>query len=139
MRPASLVARREEKSVSKSDAEGQQRESFSCSARRLPTGATIVRATGDVNGETCSRLYQLVADELARKPAQLVLQLSRAMSVDHAVLEALVSASALAAESDISFCMVASHSSPIIRALAAAGLIERFEIFATVREAERNR
>ena len=92
-----------------------------------------------MNGETCSRLYQLAADELARKPAQLVLQVSGAISVDHAVLEALVSSSALAGESDISFCLVASQSSPIVRALAAAGLIERFEIFATVREAERNR
>ena len=138
MRPASLGGRREEKSVSTSDAEGRQREPFSCSARQLPTGATIVRATGDVNGETCSRLYHFVAEELAREPTQLVLQLSEAMPVDHAVLEALVAASALAGESDISFCLVAPRSSPIVRALAAAGLIERFEIFATVREAERN-
>jgi anti-anti-sigma regulatory factor len=61
------------------------------------------------------------------------------MPVDHAVLEALVAASALAGEADISFCLVASHRSPIVRALAAAGLIERFEIFATVGEAEHNR
>ena len=92
-----------------------------------------------MNGETSSQLYRLVADELAREPAQLVLELSDATPVDNAVVEALVGTSALAGESDISFCLVASHTGPVVRALAAANFIERFEIFATVGEAERNR
>jgi hypothetical protein len=49
------------------------------------------------------------------------------------------SSPALAGEADISFCLVASHTGPIVIALAAAELIERFEIFPTVDEAERNR
>lgn len=92
-----------------------------------------------MNGETSSQLYDLVADELARDPAQLVLELSDATPVDNAAVEALGSASASAGEADISFCLVASHTAPIVIALAAADLIERFEIFPTVDEAERNR
>jgi anti-anti-sigma factor len=107
--------------------------------RRLPAGITIVRATGDLSGHTSSQMYQLVADELARKPAQLVLDLSDATSVDDAAVEALTSAAALAGESDISFCLVGSDTGPVSRALAAADLVERFEIFATVCEAVHNR
>jgi anti-anti-sigma regulatory factor len=92
-----------------------------------------------LNGETTSQLYHLVANELAREPAQLVLDLSGAIPVDNAAVETLVGASALAGESDISFCLVASRTGPIVRALAAADLIERFEIFATIGEADGNR
>ena len=92
-----------------------------------------------MDSETSSHLQFLVANELAREPAQLVLELSDARPVDNAAVEALVAASALAGESNISFCVVASRKGPIVRALDAAGLIERFEIFATVDEAERNR
>jgi anti-anti-sigma factor len=107
--------------------------------RRLPSGTSIVGAAGDLDGETHSLMYHLVADELARQPAQLVLELSGATSVDDAAVEALVDASALAGESDTSFCLVASPTGPIVRALAAADLIDRFEIFATVAEAKRHR
>ena len=130
---------REVKSINESDAEGQLGKSFSCTAQRLPSGTTTVRVTGDFDGDTSSQLYRLVAEELAREPAQLALEVSDAMPVDSAAVETLVSVSALAGESDISFCLVAPPNGPIVRALAAADLIERFEIFATVREAERNR
>jgi anti-anti-sigma regulatory factor len=130
---------REVKSVSESEVEGQLGKSFSCTAQRLPTRTTIVRATGDLNGETTSQLCHLVANELAREPAQLVLDLSDAIPVDNAAVETLVGASALAGESDISFCLVASRTGPIVRALAAADVIERFEIFATIGEADGNR
>ena len=103
--------------------------------QRLPAGTTVIRATGDLNGETSSQLYLLVADELLREPAQLVLELSKLTSVDNAVVYALVSASAVAGESDISFCLVAPHASPVVTTLAEAGLIERFEVFPTVRAA----
>jgi anti-anti-sigma regulatory factor len=95
--------------------------------------------TGDLDGDTSSQLYHLVAVELAREPAQLALEVSDAMTVDGAAVETLVSVAALAGESDISFCLVAPRNGPIMRALAAADLIERFEVFATIGEAERNR
>lgn len=126
-------------SVSESDTEGQQGGSFTYTVQRLPAGISIVRAAGDLDGETHSQVSRVVADELAREPAQLVLELSGATSVDHAVVEALLSASALAGESDTSFCLVAFPTGPIVEALAAADLIERFEIFATVGEAKRHR
>jgi anti-anti-sigma factor len=100
--------------------------------QRLPAGITVIRATGDLDGETSSALYSLVTDELLREPAQLVLELLNLASVDNAAVDALVSASAVAGESDISFCLVASPASPVVATLAEAGLIERFEVFPTV-------
>ena len=84
-------------------------------------------------------MYSIVADELSQKPAQLVLDLADVTVIDGAAVESLVSASALAGESDISFCLVASHSGPVVTALAEAGLIERFEVFPTVCAAAGNR
>ena len=107
--------------------------------QRLPAGITIIRAAGDLDGETGSQLYPVVAGELRREPAQLVLELSNLKSLDGAAVEALVSVSALAGESDISFCLVASNASPVVRTLAQADLIERFEVFPTVRAATNNR
>jgi anti-anti-sigma factor len=100
--------------------------------QRLPAGITAIRAAGDLNGETSSQLHSLLGEELLREPAQLVLELSNLVSVDNAVLDALVSASAVAGESDISFCLVASDASPVVATLVEAGLIERFEVFPTV-------
>jgi anti-anti-sigma factor len=119
-------------SGSESDVEEQQGRSLSWVVQRLPAGITVIRATGDLNRESSSQLYPLVADELLREPPQLVLELSNLASVDNAVVDALVSASAVAGESDISFCLVASHASPVVAKLAEAGLIERFEVFPTV-------
>jgi anti-anti-sigma factor len=127
------------KSVSESYPGGQPGGSFSSAVQRLPAGISIVAAAGDLDGETHSQVYRLVADELALDPAQLVLELSRATSVDDSAVETLVGASALAGESDTSFCLVASPTGPVVQALAAADLIERFEIFATVGEARRHR
>ncbi|WP_406816121.1 STAS domain-containing protein [Mycobacterium sp. M23085] len=127
------------KSVSECDGDGRQGGSFTCAVRRLPAGVTLVRTTGHLNGQTGSQMCQVIADELVRKPTQLVLELSGTTSVDGAAVEAVLSASALAAESNISFCLVAPEASPLVRVLAAEDLIERFEIFATVREATRNR
>jgi anti-anti-sigma factor len=121
------------------DLEEQEGRSLSCTVQRLPAGITIIRATGDLNRETSSQLYPLIADELLREPAQVVLELSNLTSVDNAVVDALVSASAVAGESDISFCLVASNESPVVRTLAQADLIERFEVFPTVRAATNNR
>lgn len=126
-------------SVSEGDIEGQQDGSFSYTVQRLPAGTTIIRATGDLNSETSSQLDLRVADELLRGPVQLVLDLSNLTSFDNGAVGALVSASAVAGESDISFCLVASHASPVVTTLADAGLIERFEVFPTVCAATGNR
>ncbi|AQA06356.1 hypothetical protein BVC93_12885 [Mycobacterium sp. MS1601] len=100
---------------------------------------SILTAAGYVDGDTPSAISRLVADELAREPAQLVLELSHTTSVDTAFVEALAHASALAGEADTSFCLVVSPASPVVQALAAADLIERFEIFTTVNEAKLQR
>jgi anti-anti-sigma factor len=107
--------------------------------QRLPGNVTIVRATGDLDGDTYALMYRLVVDELVREPAQLMLELSGVTSFDDAGVESLLGVSALAGESDTSFCLVALPSSPVVRALAAADLTERFEIFTTVGEAQRHR
>jgi anti-anti-sigma factor len=100
--------------------------------QRLPAGIAVIRATGDLDRETRSQLHSLVTDELLREPAQLVIELSNVASVDTAAVDVLISASAVAGESDISFCLVASPASPVVATLAEAGLIERFEVFPTV-------
>ena len=125
--------------VSGGDVEEQEGSSFSSTVQRLPDGITIIRAAGDLDGETGSQLYPVVAGELRRQPAKLVLELSNLKSLDSAAVEALASVSALAGESDISFCLVASNESPVVRTLAQADLIERFEVFPTVCAATSNR
>ena len=125
--------------MSDSDTEGQQGGSFSCTVQRLPAATSIVYATGVLDGETDAVLSRAIADELTQEPAQLVLELSGATSIDDTAVEALVDATAQAAESDTSFCLVVPPTGPIARALAAADLLERFEIFATVDEAQRHR
>ena len=126
-------------SVSEGDIERQQDKSFSYTVQRLPAGITIIRATGDLNSETSSQLYLCVEDELLRRPAQLVLDLLNLTSFYNGAVGALVSASAVAGESDISFCLVASRASPVVTTLADAGLTERFEVFPTVCAATGNR
>lgn len=109
------------------------------SVRRLPGGVSILSASGSVDGATPSLIGRLVADELAREPAQLVLELSRATSVGSTFVEALADASALAGEADISFCLVVPATSPVAEALATANLTERFEIFTSMGRAQLQR
>jgi anti-anti-sigma factor len=99
----------------------------------------MIRARGELDGENSPQLCLVVADELLQEPAQLVVDLSDLTTVDKAAVAGLVSASGLAGESDISFCLVAAHASPVLTALAEAGLLERFEVFPTVRAATGNR
>jgi anti-anti-sigma factor len=125
--------------ISESDTDGQRGGSFSYTVQRLPAATSIIYATGVLDGDTHTGLSRAVAAELTQDPAQLVLELSGATSIDDAAVETLVGATALAAESDTSFCLVMPPTGPIARALAAADLLERFEIFATVDEAQRHR
>lgn len=116
-----------------------QANGFAYAVRRTPCRTSIIGATGHLDGEASLLINDLVADELAREPAQLILQLSNATSVDAAGLGALVGASAMAGESDTSFCLVAKPAGPIVTALTAADLIDRFEVYPTVDEAIRQR
>lgn len=125
-------------SVSESHTECQQGGSFSCTVQRLPAGTTMIYASGSLDGETRAVLCRAVADELRQGPTQLVLELSGATSIDDTAVEALIDATALAAESDTSICLVTSPTGPVARALAAADLTERFEIYATVGKAQRH-
>ncbi len=111
----------------------------SLTVRRLPGDVSVVSVSGDVDGDKPSLMGRLLAGELAREPTQLVLELSRATSVDSTFVEALVGASALAGEADTSFCLIMPPTGPVVEALTAADLIERFEIFATVGEARLRR
>lgn len=124
--------------VSEREAEPQQ-GGCSLAVQRLPSGTSMISVVGDVDGQLRSLLHRLVADELARQPAQLMLELSGATAADDAGVEALIDASALAAENDISFCLVVYPDGPVVRALAVAGLLERFELFTTLSEAQRQR
>jgi len=80
-------------------------------------------------------MHHLVAEEVGRDPSQLVLEVSGVTSVDNAAVQAFIGASALAGESDISLCLVAAPKSPVAETLAAAELIDRFEIFPTINQA----
>ncbi len=115
-----------------------ERDRFTYVVQRRAGGVSVIGATGDLDGDTHVLMYQVVADELARRPTRLVLELAGATSVDGAALEALLGVSALAGESDTSFCLVAPAAGPVVTALVAADLIERFEVFATLADAERH-
>ena len=67
--------------------------------------------------------------------AQLAPDLRRVARIDGAGMDVLVSAAALAGESDIPFCLVVARGSPVGAALATAELAERFEMFASVSDA----
>jgi anti-anti-sigma regulatory factor len=102
----------------------------------LPGFARVLVASGDLDDDRSSHLGRLVAEQLARKPWQLVLELSRVTSVGTAFIDVLLEASATAGEADIALCLVAAPTSPVVTALAAADLVERFEIVTTLGEAD---
>ena len=56
-------------------------------------------------------------------------------SIDGAGIDALVRASSLGGESDISLCLTGVRGGPVVAALVAAGAIELFEIFESVADA----
>jgi anti-anti-sigma factor len=110
----------------------EKRKTLSLTIQRFSEGQTIIRTQGGLDRETNSQLCAVIADELLYRPAQLVLQLTEVSSVEKAGVDCLLSASGLAGEADISFCLVAGVNSPVVRALDRAGLMERFEIFPTI-------
>src|SRR5690242_1826107 len=114
---------------------GNAQDGCCFSVQRRPDGLSILFVRGPVDAAEPSVLVRIVADEVAREPAQLVLELSHAESAGTAFIEALVDASVLAGETDTSFCLVLPPAAPVAKAPAAADLIERFEIFTTVGQA----
>ncbi|MCG7597685.1 STAS domain-containing protein [Mycobacterium sp. PSTR-4-N] len=97
---------------------------------------SILFVSGHIDDAEGATMGRLVAAELARQPAQLVLELSRATSVGGSFVTTLVDASAIAGEADTSFCLVVSPTGPVADALAAADLLERFEIFTSLHKAQ---
>ncbi|WP_111508735.1 STAS domain-containing protein [Mycobacterium kyogaense] len=104
--------------------------------RRLPDSTSILFVSGDIDDAETAAMGRVVADELTRQPAQLVLELSRATSVGGQFVTTLVDASSIAGKADTSFCLVVSPTGPVADALAAADLLERFEIFTSLHKAQ---
>jgi len=80
-------------------------------------------------------MHRLVVDEVRRTPSQLLLEVSGVTSIGDAAVTVLIGASALAGESDVALCLIASSHSPVVKALTAADVIERFEISPTIDQA----
>ncbi|WP_372510945.1 anti-sigma factor antagonist [Mycolicibacterium madagascariense] len=95
---------------------------------------SVVRASGHLGGDTSSDLHRVLSDELGRSPMQLVVELSDVTSTDGAAVHALSAASAIAGESDIALSLIAPSAGPVVESLAAADVIERFEIFSVIDE-----
>ena len=114
---------------------GRRSESVTVKVQRFAMGTNVVHVMGDLRCDAGSALPLIVAEELMRCPALLALDLPGVARIDGAGIDALVSAAALAGESDISFCLVGVQGGPVAAALAAAELTELFEIFASVNHA----
>lgn len=99
---------------------------------RPGAGKTVVQVTGELIGRGPAALGQVATDVLMGAPSVLALDLTEVTCIDRAGIDALVSAAELAGESDISLCLVATPEGPVASALAAARLLELFEIFASV-------
>jgi anti-anti-sigma factor len=96
--------------------------------KRSSTNTSIISVSGELLRETTATMRRIVADELNRSPAQLVLDLSGVLRIGAEGIAALKSAATQAGESDISLCLVGVHGHPVGIALAEAELLELFEI-----------
>lgn len=105
--------------------------------QRLPGGATIVRATGDLHGDAAAVLRRTFTDELTGSPELFVLDLSDVARIDRDGIDALRSGAAMAAHADIAYCLVVEPVGAVKAALDTAGLTEMFELFSSVTEALR--
>lgn len=112
-------------------AEGQQTQTRSATVdvTRFPRNKSVIYVGGELIRGATATMHRVVADELNRSPAILVLDLSGVLRIDAEGIDALVSAAAQAGESDISLCLVGVHGHPVETALADADLVELFEIF----------
>jgi anti-anti-sigma factor len=112
-------------------AEGQQTQTRSATldVKRSLTNTSVIYVGGELLRGATATMRRVVADELNRSPALLVLDLSGVLRIDAEGIDALVSAATQAGESDISLCLVGVHGHPVGIALAEADLLELFEIF----------
>ena len=113
----------------------QRAESAAVHVQRFATGYNVVRVGGELSGDQGPTLLRVVAEELKRTPAHLALDLRNVEHIDNAGTDALLSAAALAADSDTSFCLVAAETGTVPAALAATHARHWFEIFASVQDA----
>jgi anti-sigma B factor antagonist len=113
-------------------AQGRRTEpcSVTVDVKRSPTNKSVIYVSGELLREATATMRRVVANELNRSPAQLVLDLSGVIRIDAEGIDAVVSAATQAGESDISLCLVGVHGHPVGTALADAELLELFEIFA---------
>jgi anti-sigma B factor antagonist len=110
-------------------------EPATINVQRFVTGKNVIHVRGGLCGDAVPALHRIIAEELSRFPALLTLQLSGVASIDGAGIDALVRASSLAGESDISLCLTGVRGGPVVAALVAAGVTELFEIFESVADA----
>jgi len=112
-------------------AEGQQTQTRSATldVKRSLTNTSVIYVGGELLRGATATMRRVVADELNRSPALLVIDLSGVLRIDAEGIDALVSAATQAGESDISLCLVGVHGHPVGIALAEADLLELFEIF----------
>ena len=112
-------------------ARGQQTQTRSATldVKRSLTNTSVIYVGGELLRGATATMRRVVADELNRSPALLVLDLSGVLRIDAEGIDALVSAATQAGESDISLCLVGVHGHPVGIALAEADLLELFEIF----------
>jgi anti-anti-sigma factor len=112
-------------------AEGQrtQTRSATVDVKRSPTNKCVIYVRGELLRGTTATMRRVVADELNRSPALLVLDLAGVLRIDAEGIDALVAAATQAGESDMSLCLVGVYEHPVGTALAEADLLELFEIF----------
>lgn len=80
-------------------------EPATINVQRFVTGKNVIHVRGGLCGDAVPALHRIIVEELSRFPALLTLQLSGVASIDGAGIDALVRASSLAGESDISLCL----------------------------------
>jgi anti-anti-sigma regulatory factor len=114
---------------------GKRGRSIAINVQRLAAGNTAVHLVGDLIGDATAAMQQSLIDELARAPAQLIVDLSAITRIDAGGVHALAAAAAVAGESDRAFCLVAGEAGPVQAALATEQFRELFEIFSSVSEA----
>jgi anti-sigma B factor antagonist len=112
-------------------AEGQQTQtrSVTVDVKRSPTYKCVIYVRGELLRGATGTMRRVVADELNRSPALLVIDLSGVIRIDAEGIDAVVSAATQAGESDISLCLVGVHGHTAGTALADAELLELFEIY----------
>lgn len=117
------------------DGQLRQARSIAVDVQQLAAGRTVVRLNGDVIGNAAIVLQQTLIDQLSQSPTQLIVDLSAVRRIDTSGVDALASAAAVAGESDHAFCLIDGEAGHLHAALAAAQLIELFEVFSSVGQA----